>query len=128
MATGPENIAKVRQVLNQLIQAGDPEKPMFYAELERLTGVHRHTEALTVLGDLSRDFFAEHGLLISSLVVAKETGFPGAGYFKLAQELGVFPEGESTGEYIDRTFFPSEKAGMFWRSQRDAIFQMKPTL
>lgn len=128
MATEPENIAKVRQVLNDLIQAGDPEKPMFYAELERLTGVHRHTEALTVLGDLSRDFFAEHGLLISSLVVARETGFPGAGYFKLAQELGVFPEGESIGGYIDGTFFPSEKAAMFWRSQRDAIFRMKPTL
>ena len=126
MATEPENIAKVKQVLNKLIQAADPEKPLCYAELEQLTGVHRHTEALTVLGDLSRDYFAKHGLLISSLVVAKETGFPGAGYFKLAQELGLFPEGEPIGEYIDRTFVPSEKAGAVWKAQRDAIFNLKP--
>ena len=128
MATEPENIAKVKQVLNEMIQAGDPEKPLFYLDLERLTGVNRHTEALTVLGDISRENYAVHGLLISSLVVAKETGFPGAGYFKLAQELGLFPEGESIGEYIDRTFFPSEKAGIFWKSQRDAIFSVKPAI
>lgn len=126
MATAPENIAKVRQVLNDLIQEGDSNRIFSYLELEKLTGVQHHTEALTVLGEISMEHFAEHRLLVSSLVVSKATSFPGAGYFKLAQELGLFPKKESIGEYIGESFLPSVAAAEFWRGQRGELFRQKP--
>ena len=126
MATTPANIAKVRQAINDVIQAGDPQKPLFYGKLEEMTGVDKHTEAHGVLEELSTAHYAEHGLLISTVVVNQSTGFPGSGYFKLAQKLGLFPKTESIGEYIDRTFFPSSPAGDFWRFQQAEIFRLKP--
>ena len=126
MATTPANIAKVRQAINDVIQAGDPQTPLFYGKLEEMTGVDKHTEAHGVLEELSTAHYAEHGLLISTVVVAKETGFPGKGYFTLAQELGLFPKTESIGGYLDGTFFPSSKAADFWRFQQAEIFRLKP--
>jgi hypothetical protein len=82
--------AEARTILEEV--ARKKRRPMYYSELSsKITSITFQPDSHDLhglLGQLSEDSEAEGKGMISALVVHKEDGRPGNGFFTLAKELG----------------------------------------
>ena len=86
-----------------------------YAELAQAvsaTGFHPRSWALmAMLGEVCRDEDPVHDVWTASLVVRKDTGMPGDGYFGFAQREGL--------DVPDRASFWRERVQQVWNAYSD---------
>ncbi len=57
-------------------------------------------EIAAVLGEISQHEHTQGRPLLSVIVVAKETGVPGQGFFNLAKDLGVYLGGDDDAFFV----------------------------
>ena len=86
-------------VYERLVRAARAGEFVHYGELAKMLGIdmdNPHFGALVgkVLGQISEDEVAGGRPMISAIVVSKEDMLPGAGFFKLGQELHRTDPGE----------------------------------
>jgi hypothetical protein len=103
---------RARAAILQRAHAGET---ITYAELAHavaVTGFRPRSWALmALLGEVCRDEDPVHDVWIASLVVRKDTGMPGDGYFAYAERDGF--------DTSDRAAFWREHAQQVWNAYRD---------
>jgi hypothetical protein len=94
-----EHIRKV------LIKAAKQNDTIFYSEVGKVVGLDmsnpgERSKLANILDEINRE---EHGLgrpLLSVVVVQKESGHPGTGFFELARELGKQKPDEDNQDFF----------------------------
>ena len=86
-------------VYDRLIRAARAREFVHYGELAKMLGIdmdnpHFGAQVGKVLGRISEDEVAAGRPMTSAIVVSKDSMLPGAGFFKLAQELHRTDPGE----------------------------------
>ena len=86
-------------VYERLVKAARAGEFVHYGELAKMLGIdmdnpHFGAQVGKVLGQISEDEVAAGRPMISAIVVSKDTMLPGAGFFKLGQELHRTDPGE----------------------------------
>jgi alkylated DNA nucleotide flippase Atl1 len=74
-------------------------------------GNHMACETGHISGEISEHTHAQGLPMLSAIVVRRDTGMPGQGFFTLAEQLGRLPRGASAGA-----------KRRFWRQEVRAIF------
>ncbi len=87
-------------VRKKLIEVAEHKGTLSYSDVARIAGLHVRSRALfQILDDISTAEHAADRPLLTAVVVRKEDGMSGAGFFKLATRLGHHREGD------DRTLY-----------------------
>lgn len=111
--------AAKEEILGILITIARRGQTISYGELvERVASVHlgaNDSRLHAMLAEISRSEDAEGRGLLSSVVVARQTGIPGPGFFRLASQLG-----RGTSSRFACWQAEYEHVCRFWRSQPDA--------
>ena len=95
------------EVLMQLKAAAREGQILYYGELGRSLGLdmddqlQRHHLA-TLLGEISKAEVVEGRPMLSCLVVQRDGGAPGPGFYNLARDLGVVEDGEDADAFAFR--------------------------
>lgn len=88
------------ETLRQMLITRARDRNMFfYGDLAPKLGLDMSRDADRaeigrILGEVSKHEHANGRPLLSAIVVAKDGGTPGSGFFKLAKELGLFDLGD----------------------------------
>ena len=107
---------KFRAVIARLLQiARDKEAPILYGEVFKLMGLkagnHAAAEAGHLLGEISERCHLQGEPMLSALVVNKDTGIPGEGFYTLAKSLGKLEQNA-----------PLPRLKEFWQSELRSIY------
>lgn len=102
-------------VYSALVMAAHSRSMLTYAGVARLAGLAERGNPMAMqvgrlVGEISEDEVTLGRPMLSALVVEKDTGQPGEGFFKLATDLGVF---SGSGKNAKRRFLSQEKAKLF---------------
>ena len=98
-------------VRDALMRRACARRTITYGELAQRVGLPLQRHILVrqlpqLLGDINADEAADGWPLLGVLVVRKADGLPGAGFFKLAREIGRLPV--NAGRAGERAFFKKE--------------------
>jgi len=102
-------------VYSALVMAAHARSMLAYTGVARLAGLAERgnpmaTQVGRLVGEISEDEVTLGRPMLSALVVEKDTGQPGEGFFKLARDLGVF---NGNGKNEKRKFLSREKAKLY---------------
>jgi hypothetical protein len=93
--------------------AGGP--PISYEEVFEIMGLtpgnYAAKEAGHLLGEISEQMHSEGKPMLSAIVVNRQEGMPGSGFFKLAVQLGKLPRGATRQE--ERAFWEEELRAVY---------------
>jgi len=83
------------KVYCELIKAAQQRKTIYYEDIARIMklptrGDHMAKEVGQILGEISECEHNQGRPLLSAIVIRKDTGMPGEGFFKLARQLNKF--------------------------------------
>ena len=91
---------QTRTLREKLIEVAKHKGTISYSDVARIADLHVRSRALfQILDDISTAEFAAGRPLLTAVVVRKEDGMPGGGFFKLATQLGQHRAGD------DRTLY-----------------------
>lgn len=91
---------RARTVREKLIAVAKHRDTIFYSEVARLADLHVRSQALfNILDDIDRYEHAAQRPLLTAVVVRKQDGMSGQGFFKLATQLRLHREGEDRKRY-----------------------------
>jgi len=98
-----------------LIMAAHSRSMLTYTGIARLAGLAQAgnpmaTQVGRLVGEISEDEVTQGRPMLSALVVEKDTGQPGEGFFKLARDLKIF---DRTSKSAKRKFLSKEKSKLF---------------
>jgi len=121
-AYGPIDDAAIR---DRLISAAKKGEVVHYADLAKATGREMKGPNWAVhigriLGRISSAEARAGRPLLSVIVVSRDTGLPGGGFFNLGHELGLVEPGESEDAFVDRQ---AQRVYEYWQSQRGSSSQ-----
>jgi hypothetical protein len=98
-----------------LIAAAHTAGMVTYESVARITGLPQRGAVMAnrvgrLVGEISEDEVIHGRPMLSAVVVEKNTGLPGKGFFKLAQDLKIF-HGQSRS--AKKTFLSKEKRKLY---------------
>jgi hypothetical protein len=98
-----------------LIQAAHSRGMATYAGIAHLTGLPTRGQAMAsqvghLVGEISEDEVGRGRPMLSALVVEKDTGRPGRGFYLLARNLGKLNGSSNT---VEKKFLRKEKATLY---------------
>ena len=91
---------KTRAVHKRLIEVAKRKETVSYSEMARIADLHVRSRALfQILDDVSTAEHAAGRPLLTAVVIRKEDGVSGAGFFALATRLGHYRDGDDRKLY-----------------------------
>lgn len=88
-------------VEQELRKVAEARQTITYSQLAERIGISPQNLG-SVLDSLNRQLHARGLPMLSAVVVKKQTGMPGQGFFRLAWELGRFASGEDARQFWER--------------------------
>jgi hypothetical protein len=100
---------------SELIHAARTGGMVTYAGIARLTGLPTQGNAMAnevgrLVGEISEDEVNRNRPMLSALVVEKDNGQTGRGFFKLARDLGKL---NGTSRFKEESFLSKEKRALY---------------
>jgi len=101
------------EIRDKLIEAARQKTTISYSEVGKDVGLDmanpgERSKLANTLDEINREEHARGKSLLSAVVVQKESGHPGTGFFELARELGKQKPDEE-----DQIFFANELKSVF---------------
>ena len=98
--------AQTKAVYGEIIKVAKNEGTITYSEVASRAGIDTQLDGWNwrirnILDTISRREHRNGRPLLSGVVVNKETGMPGAGFFKLAKGLGLYNGGDDIAYWLE---------------------------
>ena len=106
---------RARTVREKLVEIAQRQETISYSAVASIADLHVRSRTLfNILDDINRREHDAGRPLLTAVVVRKEEGTPGKGFFTFATRLGHHRVGKNQGRSLDRK--------LYWIRERDRVY------